>query len=101
MSTRPRGQAQRELAKLQVRLEGQSRARNELTEVELARAINFILTRAARGRATPREMATARSIHFALFGTPTIDPEAWGAKEIEPLTQSGQVRRCTSANHRI
>ena len=68
----------------------------ELTEVEICRAINLTLCKAAAGVANPRELAWARQMHFLLTGNPNVDAQAWGPKQYGPsvtidLGKSNQV----------
>ena len=60
-------QAMRELEKLQqLHQRRPGGGKRELTEVEICRAINLTLCKAAAGLATPRELAWARQMHFFL-----------------------------------
>jgi hypothetical protein len=69
----------KQIAALRDQLEGKSR-----TAVDIARSISFTITRAAYGQANPSELAAAKQIHFALFGTPEIDLAQFGPKHHKP-----------------
>ena len=78
-------QALRELAKLEERVEERVTDESEpVTDVELARRVSFLLTRAAYGLLDAVGMQAARRVHFLLWGTPEIDRAKFGPKHHGP-----------------
>ena len=86
-------QALRQLEQLQEIVDSpEALTSGPMTEVELARAVSFSITRAAYGNATPKQARQAKQIHFMLFGTPEIDLTKFGSKDRKPMTGASPIK---------
>ena len=81
MAATTMSQALRELAKLEERVEERVTDESEpVTDTDVARRVNFLLTREAYGLLDAVGRQAARRVHFLLWGTPEIDRAKFGPK---------------------
>jgi hypothetical protein len=79
-------QALCQLAEMQAIIDNRvAQASEPVDDVHLARVMSFTISRAAYGEANPRQLADAKRLHFALFGTPEIDLAHFGPRHPSPI----------------